>query len=87
MKARLKEDKMHYRNGREAKAGDQVVGLNVSGDPVGGTLVDLKAETDTCNGNVILTGAPKHCVTIKDCLHVDDMMAANVPALAAVAAL
>ena len=71
---------MHYKNGREAKAGDQVIGVNVSGEPVAGTLVDLRAETDTCNGNVILTGAPKHCVSIKNCLHVDDVLAANVPA-------
>jgi len=63
---------MHYKNGREAKVGDAVVGRNVSGDPVAGVLVDLLASSDTCNGNVILAGAPKHCVTLKDCLHVDD---------------
>ncbi|MBU4274185.1 MAG: hypothetical protein L6437_00270 [Kiritimatiellae bacterium] len=68
---------MHYANGREAKVGDEVVGRNVSGEPVAGVLVDLRAESDTCNGNVILTGAPKHCVTIKNCLHVEDAFAEN----------
>lgn len=69
---------MHYANGRDARVGDNVVGKNMSGEPVAGVLVDLQPENDRCNGNVILTGAPKHCVTVGNCMHVDDVVPLTV---------
>jgi hypothetical protein len=44
---------MHYRNGREAKVGDPVVGTtyNRKGQ-VAGTLVSLTPGTDTCSAKV-----------------------------------
>lgn len=66
---------MHYKNGREAKEGDQMVGVDTNGKAVGGTLVNLLSGSETCNGNVlpanILWTLP--LVSVKDCLHIDDM--------------
>lgn len=65
---------MHYRNGREAKEGDQIVGKDTNGKAVGGVLVNVNAQSTTCNGNVIppniLWNLP--LVTLSECLHVDD---------------
>lgn len=65
---------MHYANGREAKVGDQVVGRDCNGIAVGGVLIDLSTQSDTCNGRVVARSvvdcAPY--VTLKECLHVDD---------------
>jgi hypothetical protein len=45
---------MHYRNGREAKVGDQVVGVtyNRKGQQVAGTLVALIPGEDSCSAKV-----------------------------------
>jgi hypothetical protein len=68
----LKKDKMHYRNGREAKNGDKVVQL-VNGKPAQfGVIFDTVPGNDYCNSNL----APVHGVVgacMVDCLHVDDI--------------
>ncbi len=66
---------MHYKNGREAKEGDQIVGIDANGKAVGGTLVNIRDLSGKCNGNVlppsVIWGAP--LVILKKCLHIDDM--------------
>ena len=65
---------MHYKNGREAKIGDQVVGRDVNGHAVAGILVEGNAQSETCNGRLMpaLTIHTLPLVSIKDCLHIDD---------------
>lgn len=67
---------MHYKNGREAKAGDVIVSL--SGKQVG-ILHSVIAQSDTCNGRLALTTQNDPYVTLKECLHIDDISAADVP--------
>jgi hypothetical protein len=67
---------MHYRNGREAKNGDKVVHLSVSGGEIvsTGILFNASPGNNYCNGSL----APTHGVTgacMCDCLHVDDVAA------------
>jgi argonaute-like protein implicated in RNA metabolism and viral defense len=69
---------MHYKNGREAKSGDKVVSL-ANGNLVSGILHSVNAESTTCNGRVAVTTQNDPYVNIKDCLHVDDVVAADVP--------
>ena len=67
---------MHYRNGREAKNGDKVVQLSMSGGKVIGVglLFDAVAGNDYCNGSVApLPPAGGACLI--DCLHADDLAA------------
>ena len=65
---------MHYRNGREAKNGDQVVQLGYDGRiSAVGVLHSATHGNDYCNGNIApiqntITGA---CMC--DCLHIDDL--------------
>lgn len=67
---------MHYRNGREAKNGDEIVQLgSMSGNIVShGILHGATPGNDYCNGNIApipdQTGA---CMC--DCLHIDDLTA------------
>lgn len=67
---------MHYKNGREAKNGDKVVLFPTWGPPVIGILYDATAGNDYCNGKI----APVHpgdlCPNLKECLHLDDVLAA-----------
>jgi hypothetical protein len=68
-----RRDKMHYRNGREAKNGDKVVQLDSNGKLAQfGVIFDAVPGNDYCNGNL----APVHGVVgacMVDCLHVDDV--------------
>jgi hypothetical protein len=66
---------MHYRNGREAKNGDKVIELSLSGKVTAvGVLYDATVGNgDYCNGAIApiqqtITGA---CLV--DCLHVEDI--------------
>lgn len=65
---------MHYKNGREAKNGDKVLNL-----PSGraGILHSTSAASDTCNGRLAEIKDSDPYVTIKECLHVDDINAAS----------
>jgi len=65
---------MHYRNGREAKNGDQIVAIGSDGKIIAlGVLHGATPGNDYCNGSIapvqhIVTGA---CMV--DCLHIDDL--------------
>lgn len=66
---------MHYKNGREAKLGDKVVGKDPNGNAIGGILVSAYPGSETCNGNIVATSVieqNQRLVTLSDCLHVDD---------------
>ena len=67
---------MHYKNGREAKAGDKVVNLS---NGLAGILHDVNAQSDTCNGRLAVTSQNDPYVTIGECLHLDDVAAAEIP--------
>jgi hypothetical protein len=68
---------MHYKNGREVKLGDQVVGKDCAGNIQSGTVIKATAGSDTCNLVIVPPGTPALYATAKECLHVDDAM--NVP--------
>ena len=67
---------MHYRNGREAKAGDQVINLE-SGK--GGTIHSLCEGTTTCNARLGVPSPNDEYVTLSKCLHIDDIRAVDIP--------
>jgi hypothetical protein len=67
---------MHYKNGREAKQGDVVV--NVAQKQFG-ILHTLNAQSDTCNGRLAMASPNDPWVNIKDCLHIDDIAAVEIP--------
>ncbi len=71
---------MHYKNGREAKNGDKVILLPSYGPPVAGILYDAVAGNDFCNGRIAITGTNDPCPNLKECLHADDVRAADIPA-------
>jgi hypothetical protein len=69
---------MHYRNGREAKNGDEIVQIGGygSGSKVTdvGVLIRAVPGNDTCNG--IIANDRSHsfvAACLCDCLHVDDV--------------
>lgn len=75
---------MHYKNGREAKNGDKVVMIpdypkdangRSMGSPVVGILYDAIPGNDTCNGKLAVTKPNDPCPNLKDCLHLDDVLA------------
>ena len=67
---------MHYKNGREARVGDKVV--NLSGGVIG-ILHNVNAQSNTCNGRLAPTSQNDPYVTIGECLHLDDVSAAEIP--------
>lgn len=68
---------MHYKNGREAREGDPVVGKSFNGQPVVGILIDTTAALECCNGTVVRPlGLPLSCVNVKDFYHAEDAFAA-----------
>lgn len=67
---------MHYKNGREAKNGDKVVLIPQYGQPVIGILYDAVAGNDTCNGRIAPIGPNDPSPNLKECLHLDDVLAA-----------
>ena len=66
---------MHYRNGREAQNGDQIIQLSVEGGKVMslGVLYGATPGNDFCNGQIAPTNVPGACLC--DCLHIDDLAA------------
>lgn len=64
---------MHYRNGREAKNGDQVVQLNGGKIVASGVLHSATPGNDYCNGYIARVQAANTMACIVDCLHVDDV--------------
>ena len=67
---------MHYKNGREAKNGDKVVLFPSYGNPVVGILYNAVAGNDFCNGRIAVTHQNDPCPNLKECLHLDDVLAA-----------
>ena len=67
---------MHYKNGREAKNGDKVMLIPSSGAPVVGILYDATAGNDYCNGKIAPTSPSDPMPNLKECLHIDDVIAA-----------
>ena len=67
---------MHYRNGREAKNGDKIVRLSVSGGQIEcvGVLQDAVPGNDYCNGT-IASDPTENTACLCDCLHADDLAA------------
>jgi hypothetical protein len=67
---------MHYRNGREAKNGDQVVQIGVNGKiNAFGVLHSAVPGNDYCNGQIALVQNPVTGACMCDCLHADDLAA------------
>lgn len=67
---------MHYKNGREAKNGDKVILIPSYGVPVVGILYNATAGNDTCNGQIARIQQNDPCPNLKECLRLDDAMAA-----------
>ena len=66
---------MHYKNGREAKAGDKVISLDIH---TSGVLYNLNTSSSTCNGTLAPISYNNPCVTLSERLHVDDIVAAAI---------
>ena len=63
---------MHYRNGREAKPGDKIINLETGHN---GILHSLSGQSDTCNGRLAIHSQSDPYVNLKDCIHVEDVIA------------
>ena len=73
---------MHYNNGREAKNGDKIVLVQPAGYggvPVAGILYDAQPGNDNCNGRIAIPQSTDVYANLSQCLHQDDIAAANVP--------
>jgi hypothetical protein len=72
---------MHYKNGREAKVGDQVIGRDWKGRIISGILIAIEPGSTSCNGQVIpaqqLQNAPTY--TIGEMLHAEDALVPDPP--------
>lgn len=66
---------MHYRNGREAHNGDQLVKLQDGKIVAFGVLHGATPGNDYCNGNIASIQAANDYACMCDCLHVDDLAA------------
>lgn len=66
---------MHYRNGKEARVGDKVVGRDLGGQPLAGTVVETQGGSDTCNLQIVPWTTPTWTATAANCLLVDDAFA------------
>lgn len=56
---------MHYKNGREAKAGDLVINLETG---EAGLLYALVASSTTCNGRISHTSGNDSYITVGQCV-------------------
>lgn len=67
---------MHYKNGREAKVGDKVVGKEgYNGNPFSGIVGHTNSQSDTCNLTIYpLRPNEQINATAKECLHIDDVL-------------
>ena len=66
---------MHYKNGREAKAGDKIVNLPTG---LSGVLHSPNAKSETCNGRIAAISQNDPYVTLGECLHLDDIAASAI---------
>lgn len=67
---------MHYKNGREAKNGDKVMLIPSYGAPMIGILYDAVAGNDHCNGKIAPCAPNDPMPNLKECLHLEDVLAA-----------
>jgi hypothetical protein len=74
---------MHYKNGREAKIGDNIIAPIYRGGsepaPTAAVVSGLTPSATACNAQVayIIPGqVTSTCVTVGDCVHVEDAFAA-----------
>lgn len=69
---------MHYKNGREAHNGDKValIPTTSNGVLVVGILYNATAGNDYCNGRIALINQSDPFPNLKECLHLDDVLAA-----------
>jgi len=67
---------MHYKNGRPAKNGDKVVIVDGYNAGAVGILHDATAGNDYCNGKLAPTTPAGLCPNLKECLHLEDVLAA-----------
>lgn len=68
---------MHYRNGREAKNGDQIICLDPPYNKAG-KLRDATPGDNYCNGYIQMSWQPSSndpVACMCDCLHIDDLTA------------
>ena len=79
---------MHYKNGREAKENDPVIYRPdyPNAKVVAGTIHSLAADPNctTCNGQIstaIPGGFLTTCVTVGQCYHAEDALAAITPVI------
>ena len=71
---------MHYRNGREAKNGDKIVKISYEGKiEAFGVLHSATPGNDYCNGHIAVTHQSDPCPNLKECLHLDDVLAQLPP--------
>jgi hypothetical protein len=68
-----RRNKMHYRNGREAKNGDKIVKLEGGKVVAYGVLHSATPGNDYCNGNIAVVQPANDYACMVDCLHVDDV--------------
>ena len=67
---------MHYRNGREAKNGDPIIQLSLTGKVTAvGVLYDATPGNDYCNGRIAPIQSTVATACLVDCLHVEDVEA------------
>lgn len=65
---------MHFKNGREVKIGDRVVGRDYTNNPVAGVVVTTSPGATTCNIGVIPLPPGIPIYTAGEFLHVDDAL-------------
>ena len=63
---------MHYKNGREAKVGDQIVAKNYNGTHAIEVVIAASAGSATCNLETIPLLQNSNSRTASECLRVDD---------------
>ena len=67
---------MHYKNKREARNGDTVIGKpEFAPAPMVGILQDINPQSNSCNAMIIRPGQITYSVTVGDFYHVEDALA------------
>jgi len=61
---------MHYKNGREAKAGDVIINLQTIKI---GVMYETVAGVKQCSARLAVTSQNDEYITVGECLHLDDV--------------
>jgi hypothetical protein len=72
---------MHYKNGREAKENDPVVGESYTGSGIykAGVIHSINPGTTACNAQLAVPipgGVTQLCITVGECYHAEDVFVA-----------